>query len=63
LTVTNTEKETIETFCRELTLALHRITGETIDLQLDFLAAPCEDDQPPVWIQNPPGVGNDLLIQ
>jgi hypothetical protein len=59
--VSNTEKEIIETFCRELTLALRRITGETIDIQPDFLAGSCEGDQPPVWVQNPPVVCNDLL--
>jgi hypothetical protein len=43
--MTQAEKETIEAFCRELALALRRITGKTIDLHPDMLATPVEDNQ------------------
>jgi hypothetical protein len=40
--MTQAEKETIETFCRELALALRRITGKTIDIDPEMLAVPEE---------------------
>jgi hypothetical protein len=61
--MTNAEKETIETFCLELTLALRRITGETIDIQPNFSAAPGEDNQQPVWAHNRPALSIDLHIE
>jgi hypothetical protein len=51
--VTQAEEETIETFCRELALALRRITGKTIEIKPDLLAAPVEDDQQPDHAQTP----------
>ena len=40
--MTQAEKETIEAFCRELALALRRITGKTIDINPEMLAIPEE---------------------
>ena len=40
--MTQSEKETIEAFCRELALALRRITGKTIDIDPERLAIPEE---------------------
>ena len=61
--MTQAETETIETFCRELALALHRITGKTIDIKPDLLATPAEDDQQPDKAQTLLGDRNDLHIQ
>ena len=40
--MTQAEKETLEAFCRELALALRRITGKTIDIDPEMLAIPEE---------------------
>ncbi len=56
--MTQAEKETIETFCRELALALRRITGKTIELNPDMLATPVDDNQQSDYAQTPPGECN-----
>jgi hypothetical protein len=61
--VTQGKKGTIETFCRELALALHRITGKSIDIQPDQLSASIEDNQQPGCAQIPLEDHNDLHIQ
>ena len=51
----HTENETIVTFCRELALALHQITGKTIDISPDLLVTPIEEDLQLDNKQTPPG--------
>jgi hypothetical protein len=43
--MTQAEKETIEAFCRELALALRRITGKKIEIDPSMLALPMEEEQ------------------
>jgi hypothetical protein len=59
-TVTQAEKDTIETFCNELSLALCRITGETIDIQPDLLACTSVADEQPEMDQRRLGDLDDL---
>lgn len=40
--MTQMEKETVELFCRELALALKRITGKVIEINPASLAAPAQ---------------------
>jgi hypothetical protein len=49
--LTQAETETIETFCRELAQALHRITGKTIEIKPALLITPIENDQQPDRVQ------------
>ncbi len=41
--MTQAENEVIETFCRELALALRRITGRKVDISSEALAKEVED--------------------
>ncbi len=41
--MTQAEQETIEVFCRELALALRRITGKNIEIRPDMLPSMVED--------------------
>jgi hypothetical protein len=41
------EKETVETFCRELALALRRITGKKIDIDPATLINQSSQAEPP----------------
>ena len=54
-----TENVTIVTFCRELALALHQITGKTIDICPDLLVTSIEEDLQFDNKQSPPGDLND----
>ena len=54
-----TENETIVIFCRELALALHQITGKTIDICPDFLATSIEENLQFDNNQTQPGDRND----
>lgn len=45
--MTQAEKETIETFCNELSLALRQITGKTYDLRPDLLARDVRGEEQP----------------
>jgi len=42
--MTQAEQETIEIFCRELALALRRITGKNIVIRPEDLPAPVENE-------------------
>jgi len=51
--MTQAEQETIETFCRELALALRRITGKNIVIRPEDLPAP---------VENEPGQAEEILL-
>ena len=55
----STENETIVIFCRELALALHQITGKTIDICPDLRVIPFEEDLQPDKKLTPSGDRND----
>jgi len=45
---TQAEKETIEAFCRELALALRRITGRVVEIKPDDLPVPLKEVEPDI---------------
>jgi hypothetical protein len=51
--MTQAEQETIEVFCRELALALRRITGKNIEIRPDMLPKLLEDPADPT-VENDP---------
>ena len=56
------EERTIETFCAELSLALRQITGKTICIQPEWLAAPDEEAQQPDETRTPSSDLNDAQL-
>ncbi len=51
--MTPAEQETIDVFCRELALALRRITGKNIEIQPDMLPKPVDMQAEPADGDNP----------
>jgi hypothetical protein len=60
--MTQTEKETIEIFCREFTQAFYRISGNMIVINPDLLTRQIENDQHPDQEQILRGDQNDLQV-